>query len=209
MPLVDVEIPIGDAPLPGDVAAFLLEADRRVQQFVEHGAVRVTGFVPSEFETVYRALRAISEANLAPGVAMCEWGSGLGIVAALASTLDFDACGIEIEKELHDAAQKLADDYELPVELIHGSFIPADAQSFAEQAYADQSGEFCWLVTDADDAYTELGLEPDDFDLVFAYPWPGEESLIANLFERCASTEALLLTFNQFGTVRLQRKLAD
>jgi hypothetical protein len=38
--------------------------------------------------------------------------------------LGIDACGIEIEGELMDAAQQFADDFGLPVEFIRGSFIP-------------------------------------------------------------------------------------
>ena len=36
----------------------------------------------------------------------------------------------------------------------------------------------------------ELGLDPDDFDIVFAYPWPGEEQIIFDLFASHAATGA-------------------
>ena len=202
MPLADMEIPINDSVLPDDVVAFLREADLRVSQFVRNSPVRVTGFVPSDFVTVYHALRAISEANLAPGTSFCEWGSGFGVVASLAAILGFKVCGIEIERDLVDASRRLADDFGLAVEFVHGSFVPSGAEGFA-----DNSAESSWLVTDADDAYDELGLDADDFDVVFAYPWPGEECLIASLFERYAAEGALLLTHNQFNSVRLQRKV--
>jgi hypothetical protein len=32
-------------------------------------------------------------------------------------------------------------------------------------------------------AATKLGLDPEDFDVVFAYPWPEEECLTSALFE--------------------------
>ena len=67
MPLVDIEISINGSALPDNVVAFLREADLRVSQFVGDSAIRVTGFVPSDFVTVYHALRAITEANLASG----------------------------------------------------------------------------------------------------------------------------------------------
>ncbi len=89
MPLVDIEIAINGSVLPDDVVAFLREADLRVSQFVSNSPIRVTGFVPSDFETVYRALRAITEAKLAPGNSLCEWGSGFGVVASLAAMLGF------------------------------------------------------------------------------------------------------------------------
>jgi hypothetical protein len=77
MPLVDIEISINGAALPDDVAAFLREADLRVNQFVGDSPIRVTGFVPSGFVTVYHALHAITKANLAPGTTFCEWGKWL------------------------------------------------------------------------------------------------------------------------------------
>ena len=207
MPLVDIEISINGSVLPDDVVAFLREADLRVGHFVRDSPIRVTGFVPSDFVTVYHALRAITEANLAPGTSLCEWGSGFGVVASLAAMLEFKACGIEIERGLVDASRRLADDFGLPVEFVHGSFVPSDAEADAEEAYADNNAEYFWLVTDADDAYDEPGLDPGGFDVVFAYPWPGEEHLITSLFEKYAAEEALLLMYNQYNSVRLRRKV--
>jgi hypothetical protein len=207
VPLVDIEISVNGSVLPDDVVAFLHEADLRVNQFVQNRPLRATGFVPSDFETVYHALRAITNANLAPGSSLCEWGSGFGVVASLAAMLDFMARGIEIEKDLVDASRRLADDFGLPVEFVQGSFIPSGAVSFAEEAYADNNTKYSWLVTDADNAYDELGLSPDDFDVVFAYPWPGEEYLMTSLFEKYAAEEALLLLYDQFNSVRLLRKV--
>jgi hypothetical protein len=208
VPLLDIEISINGSVLPDDVVAFLREADFRVSQFVRNSPIRVTGFVPSDFVTVYHALRAITEANLAPGTSMCEWGSGFGVVASLAAMLESDAYGIEIERGLVDASRKLADDFGLPVEFVHGSYVPSGAEAYVEEAYADNKAESLSLVTDADDAYDELGLDLDDFDVVFAYPWPGEERLVESLFENYAAEGALLLTYTQYNSVRLQRKVS-
>ena len=207
MPLVDIEITINGSVLPDDVVGFVREADLRVSQFVRDSPIRVTGFVPSDFVTVYHALRAITEANLAPGTSLCEWGSGFGVVASLAAMLGFKVCGIEIERGLVDASRRLADDFGLPVEFVHGSFIPSGAAAYSEKAYVDNNAESFRLVTDADDAYDELAIDPDGFDIIFAYPWPGEEWLIASLFEKYAAEGALLLMYNQFGSLRLQRKV--
>ncbi len=81
---VDIDISINGSVLPDDVVAFLREADLRISQFVRNSPIRITGFVPSNFVTVYHSLRAITEANLAPGTSLCEWGSGFGVVASLA-----------------------------------------------------------------------------------------------------------------------------
>ena len=116
--------------------------------------------------------------------------------------LDFDACGIEIDGDLVLAARQLAADFDLPVEFVHDSFIPRGGESFADTA----GGEFAWLTPDGGGAYDELGLDPDDFDLIFAYPWPDEEDVIDRLFDRYAADGALLLTFHGSDDIRLQRK---
>ncbi|WP_298867982.1 hypothetical protein [uncultured Gimesia sp.] len=209
MPLVEIEISNNDSILPDEIVAFLHEADLRVSQFLQASPRRATGFVPSDFKTVYHALQAITDANLASGNSLCEWGSGFGVVASLASMLEFMACGIEIEQDLVDASRSLADDFSLPVEFVQGSFIPSGGESCVEEAYADNNAEFSWLITDADDGYEELELNPEDFDVVFAYPWPGEEYLITSLFEKYAAEGALLLTYNSLESVSLQRKLNE
>ena len=206
MPLTDIEFDINAESLPADVEAFLNEADARVEEFAVRHHVGNSGFVPSDYVTVYRALRAIVEAGLAPGESFCEWGSGFGVVASLAAMLGLHSHGIEIESELIEASRLLAEDYDLPVEFIHGSFVPHGGGQLVDDAYADTNEQLTWLVTDSDDAYDELGLDPCDFDLIFAYPWPGEECVIEALFERYAATGALLLTYNQYDSVHVQRK---
>ncbi|QDT89932.1 class I SAM-dependent methyltransferase [Gimesia algae] len=209
MPLVEIEISKNDSILPDEIVAFLREADLRVSQYLQKSPRRATGFVPSDFKTVYHALQAIIDTNLATGNSFCEWGCGFGVVASLASMLEFMSCGIEIEEELIDASRSLADDFGLPVEFVQGSFIPAGAESCVEAAYAENNASYSWLITDAEDGYEELELGPEDFDIVFAYPWPGEENLISSLFEKYAAEGALLLTYDHLDSVSLQRKLSE
>lgn len=206
MPLKEIELPVDDADLPGDVVAFLREADARVSRFLEDKPICGSGFVPSDFACVYRGLRAIANSRLAAGRAFCEWGSGYGVVASLAAMLGFDACGIEVDGELVDAARRLAADFQLRVEFVHGSFVPPGAEVDAEELFAQTADELSWMATDADSAYDELGLAPDDFDLIFAYPWPGEEALTDALFETYTANGALLLTHNKYRSLRLRRK---
>jgi hypothetical protein len=209
VPLVDIELSINGSDLPSDARAFLRESYLRVGQFVRNNPIRVSGFAPSGFATVYQSLRAIVEGKLAPGNSFCEWGSGFGVVASLAAMLKFRAYGIEIERGLVDASKRLADDFGLPVKFVHGSFIPPGGGAYADEACANNNAEIFGLVTDADNAYCELGLDPDDFDIIFAYPWPGEEPVIENLFAHYAAEGALLLTYNQYDSVRLRRKVGE
>ncbi len=209
MPLVEIEISNNISVLPDEIVTFLHEADLRISQFLQKSPDRATGFIPSDFKTIYHALQAITDANLASGTSFCEWGSGFGVVASLAAMLEFMACGIEIEEDLINASRRLADDFGLPVEFVQGSFIPSGAETCVEESYAENNAEYSWLIADADDGYEELELDPDDFDVVFAYPWPGEESLITRLFEKYAAEGALLLTYNGLESVSLQRKLSE
>ncbi|WP_417376176.1 hypothetical protein [Gimesia maris] len=209
MSLEEIEISNNDSFMPAEIVAFLHEADERVSQFLQASPRRATGFVPSDFKTVFHALQTITDTNLASGTSFCEWGSGFGIVTLLASMLEFAACGIEIEQELVDESRRMADDFGLPGEFVQGSFIPPGAESCVDEAYAENNAEYSWLITDADDGYDELQLGPEDFDIVFSYPWPGEEYLITSLFEKYAAEGALLLTYNSLESVRLRRKQCE
>ena len=102
---------------------------------------------------------------------------------------------------LVDAAEQLARDFDLPVEFVCGSFIPKGAQVVPE---ADNG--FAWLVTDKGNTEEELGLDTDDFGVIFAYPWPDEERLIGNLFERYAAVGAVLVAHHGGQEFRLRRK---
>ena len=199
MPLKDLNLPGGGAALPSDVRSFLREAERRIERFQRTS--RSHGFVPGDYAGAYGVLQALAAANLAPGSRFCEWGSGFGVVACLAALLDFDACGIEIEGELVDAAQQLADDFCLPVQFVRGSFIPSGGA-----ARARAGAEFAWLTTDEAPAHTELGLTPDDFAVIFAYPWPDEERLTGDLFGRYAARGAVLVTYHEAEGFRIRRK---
>ena len=199
MPLMDMPLPPCGTELPREVRSFLREADRRVRRLQRRGGL--PAFVPSDFAGAYGILRALAAADLAPGGLFCEWGSGLGVVACLAAMLDFDACGIEIEGELVDAARELAADFDLPVEFVRGSFIPA-GETAAVTAEA-----FAWLTPEADTAHAELGLATEDFGVIFAYPWPDEEGVTEALFARHAAPGAVLVTYHSGEEFRVRRKM--
>jgi hypothetical protein len=205
MHLLNLPLPKNERAVPDDVRRFVREAERHIARF--QASCRFTGFVASNFEGAYGVLQALAVAQLAPGSRFCEWGSGFGLVASLATMLDFDACGIEINRELVDAAQALADDFDLPAEFIHGSFIPRGGDVYIDAAYVRSGDGFAWLSTDAGHALDELGQAPDDFDIIFAYPWPDEEDVIGDLFERCAAVGAILMTHHGGDEFRLRRKI--
>lgn len=199
MPLLDFNLPGVNEPIPPDVCRFIAEADRRIEKFQEEA--RIPGFVASDYALAYRLLRDLAGSTFARGRQFCEWGSGFGVVTCLAAMLDYDACGIEIEGELVEEARQLAADFELPAEFIQGSFVPRGAE---RRVYA--AGVYSWFTTDGDHAYDDLGLDPGDLDVVFAYPWPDEEAVTADIFEWYAGNGSVLATYHGNDGIRFRRK---
>jgi hypothetical protein len=160
------------------------------------------GYVGSELPAVNRVLARIQAEGLAHGPMFCEWGSGLGGVCGVAALNGFSALGIEIQGELVDSARSIAKDLDLPTVFAEGTFLlPGDEDLAGATAHTR-------LAFDCD-AWDELDLAPEDCNVVFAYPWPGEEAFVDGVFARHASPGALLLTFHDWGRVLVQRKLAD
>lgn len=183
--------------LPPDVKAFLREAKRRIKQVsIEH---RIPNFVTTDFRLVYSALQALASSELLSGNWFCEWGSALGVVTCLASMAGFDAVGIEIDERLVEASQELADDFGLEVELIHDSFIPSDA----EDRLKDPTLE--WFTEGASGSLTIAGMRPEEFNVVFVYPWPHEEEAVSRLFEHYAGEDAILMSYQGMGELVLRR----
>lgn len=129
------------------------------------------------------------------------------MVACLAAMLEFEACGIEIEEELVDAARSLASDHELPVEFYCASLIPEGGEEFLDRSGHAAHEGIAWLTRDEGLTQDEFGLAAEDFDVIFAYPWPGEDDLILDLFEHFAAVGALLVTFHGGDDIRVRRKL--
>jgi hypothetical protein len=201
VPLVDLPVPARCPTVPGDVRVFLREALKRSSRLQRQG--RHPAFVPCDYAGAYGVLAGLAAAALTPGNLLCEWGCGLGAVACLAALLDYDACGLEVETDLVGAARRLAADFELPVEFACASFIPQGAAQRRSGC-----GPFAWLNTEESATGGDLGLDPGDFDVVFAYPWPDEVDFISALFEDYGAVGAVLVTYEGGKAFRLQRKTA-
>jgi hypothetical protein len=182
--------------------ALLADAHLRVEALDNTTRIEIPAFVPCNFDLAHRALAELSRSNLTTGHRFIEWGSGLGIVACLASLVGFDAVGIEIEPKLVAMANEIARDHNIDVEFACGSFVPDGVDPRVDWAEG-----VAWLSTTGPDGHEELELDPDDFDVVFAYPWPGEEQVIFDLFADTAAVGALLLTYHGIDGVKLQRKV--
>ncbi len=202
MRLTEIQIEPRSGPLPDDVATLVADARRRVEQFDDEFQTSIPTFVASDFEVVYRALAMIDESRLAAGRRFLEWGSGIGVATCLAAQVGFDAIGIEIEPPLVEIAVSFAADHDLEVQFALGSYVPDGAEPLV-----DTLGEVTWLRTDRPDCYAELELDPEDFDVVFTYPWPGEEQVIFDLFASCAAVGTLLVSYHGQEGLRVQRKV--
>lgn len=189
--------------VPAAVDALIRDCEASSNAFhVRTADAPVVGFVQSELRGAYRALSWILGANVLTGRVFLEWGSGIGGVTLLAAGLGFDATGIEVDASLVGVARELAGRHGLGAEFACGSFLPADADVGPQDL-----DEFAWLDTSAAPAYDELGMDVDDADLIFVYPWPGEEAVVLNLFDAYAPRGALLLMNQGREGFRICRKV--
>lgn len=202
MHLVPLQIAIEPAPLPPRVVTFLASARTRIDRwFAQPEHQTGIGFIPSDYEQVWHALAAIKHEH--PDTRrLLEWGSGFGVVPGLGALLGLDAHGIEIEDHLVPRANKLLAEHDLRATIVQGSFVPTD---FIAAGLEDLETR---TVLGHPDAYDKLGLDLDDFDLVFAYPWPTEEELYREIFRRGADYGAILLTWSHQEGMRAHRKVA-
>lgn len=132
-------------------------------------------FVAANYESVLEALIA----QRAPGLKFLEWGSATGVITIMADLLGYEAYGIELDTSLVTTARALATKFDSGATFVAGSFLP--------EGYA-------WKPKDGDgrlgtigqgrSGYLELGKSLDEFDLVFGYPWAGEEAMMHDLM-RC------------------------
>ncbi|YCM43166.1 hypothetical protein V2O64_17805 [Verrucomicrobiaceae bacterium 227] len=198
--------------VPNDVATMLAEADRRCDAFFDSGlGRRYPRYLPSDPAVVHAAIVALKESGHLQGNVFCEWGCGFGIATCLASLLGFEAYGIEIEDGLADLATQLAADLKIPVEILCTSFLP---EGYEE---CEGVGGKDLLVPEVitsrgetiDTTPTYDGLDPDEIDLFFAYPWPGQEELMMDLFKAIASEDAVLLIYHADGEIAAYRRDLD
>jgi hypothetical protein len=143
--------------------------DARVRQHAFHP------FVAADYRAVLEALMALPAA---PGLRFLEWGSATGVITIMADLLGLDAHGIEIDTDLVEQARDLARRTGSGARFAAGSFLPTGYRWTGRDG--DGDGRLGTLAC-GDSAYLALGRPLADFDLVFAYPWEGEELLMHDL----------------------------
>lgn len=141
-------------------------------------------FVAADYENVLQALMAVR----APGQRFLEWGSATGIITIMADMLGFEAYGIELDAALVDTARELAAKHGSGARFAAGSFLPSGYR------YRPRHGDGrLGTIGDGVSGYRELGVPLDDFDLVYAYPWGGEEPMMLDLMKSYGGRDARLL----------------
>lgn len=200
--LTQIEVhPSSEHPLPDAVVAFLSDAGARIDAFFELWSKSSNlGFVPSDYEAVYAVPKSIRESN--PGVTrLCEWGSGFGVVVGLATILGYDAVGIEIDRRCVNESRSLLADHGLRGEILEGSFVP---ERYAVRHDVNTNG--LGTILFGSRGIDEVDVEIEDFDLVYAFPWPDEQEMYSDLFARHAAVGAILVTYSALEGIRVKRK---
>lgn len=142
-------------------------------------------FMPAQYGPVLDALAALGEPA---GRRFLEFGSATGVIAIMADMLGFEACGIELDGELVDQSRELATRHGSAARFAAGSFLPEGYE------YRSECGDTrMGTLGEGEAAYGALGLELADFDIVFGFPWPGEEPILHDLMRRYGKPDAILL----------------
>lgn len=199
-----IDFPRGLDSYPLDQAALslILKAQNRIQAFQDRwDQPQIEQFVASDYGLVQRAIQWVVAERLMMGNRMLEWGCGFAVVAAIGSRLGLDVIGVESESLLLKQAQQTVIDFDTPVDLVHGNFLPPGAESLS------RNPDFPSLGHDVENAYERMGLDLDDFALVFGYPWPGEELFHQAVFQRYGAVGGLLMLFCGPNDLRLWRKV--
>lgn len=177
-------------------------ANEAIETFMLADLDVIENFVTCDFHLLDQTLSWIHSNHLLAGNRFCEWGAGFGVATMLAAMRGMQAVGIEIESRLVQQAEQVAQTLDNPARFYHGSFVPRGVEGLA-----DIAGEFKNVDTEEGDVYEEIGLELDDFDLFFVFPWPGEEEFFEHIFAACAADGALLLSYHGREGMRLQRQV--
>lgn len=152
-------------------------------------------FVAADYDIVLEALLPLR----APGLKFLEWGSATGIITIMADLLGFEAYGIELDASLVGHARDLARRNGSEARFAAGSFLPS-----GYRWRRNRDGRLGTIGNGAS-GYLDLGIPLDDFDIVFGYPWSGEEPMMLDLMNRHGRADALLLLNTTTGGVTSYR----
>ena len=179
----------GHPPLDPDLVTRLKELCHEGWEIWSRFDVRVRResfhpFVAAEYEDVLPALISVR----APGRRFLEWGSATGVITIMADLLGFEAYGIELDVDLVGEARGLADAWGSGARFAAGSLLPTGYRFRGRR-----EGEHLGTIGEGTSGYLELGHPLEDFDVVYGFPWSGEEAMMLDLMRCYGRSDALLL----------------
>lgn len=197
----------------------------RIETFQDRWDVeQIEQFVAADYLLVYQTLAWLRGSQMMIGNRFLEWGCGFAAVTLIADSLGWDCIGVESESTLIGHGRKTVADWcdmlrdeaaadpashsavdhppARPPELIRGNFLPGGADRLADDPTLPSLGHDCEPV------YRSLGLELDDFSVVYSYPWPGEDEFHESVFDRYAARGAVLVQFCGPNDVRAWRAVS-
>jgi hypothetical protein len=151
-------------------------------------------FVPADYERVLETILPLR----APGLRFLEWGSATGVITIMADFLGFEAYGIELDASLVDVARGLAARHGSNARFAAGSFLPTGYEWKPSHGDGRRG-----TIGNGASAYLELRHPLEDFDVVYGYPWSGEEPLMIDLMQRYGRRGGRLLIPGHPGGIRI------
>ena len=186
-----------DAHLRSRLEALCAEGWALWDRFTEElGLERFHPFVAADYEVVLETLLRCR----GPGLRFLEWGSATGVITVMADLLGFEAYGIELDPDLVATARDLARKFDSLARFAAASFFP---EGYRWRA-GDGDNRIGTLGT-GPSGYLALGRSLDEFDVVFAYGWDGEEPVMLDVMKRYGRPDALLLLHSATSGVRAWR----
>lgn len=198
-----IEIPrnVDSRPIPPAIESAIASVLVRIERFQDRwDRPQIEQFVAADYRHVYQAIDWVVETQMPIGRRFIEWGCGFSVVAAMAATLGLDVIGVEAEMELMAQGQRTITDWNVDVELVHGNFLPPGSERLADDPMLPS------LNHPVASAYRAIGLDLDDFAIVYSYPWPGEDDFHRQVFRRHAAVGAILITFCGPNDIQVWRK---
>ena len=203
-----LEICADNNALPQSIQDWIRRAERSIQVFWDCYKGEKVLFTESDFWFVGQSLAGLRSRDdfKLRNNRFLEWGSGFGVIAGIAARIGWQACGVESETFLWQAAKSLHEKNQSEVALALGNFLPNGSEQLSEvedprvsllyvdsKPFGDNS-QTRECETDPD-LYPLEGFHLGDVGLVYAYSWPGEEHFLKQVFAHFAAPQTHLLLY--------------
>jgi SAM-dependent methyltransferase len=153
-------------------------------------------FVAADYGRVVDTLVALRQ----PGLRFLEWGSATGVITIAADLIGYEAYGIELDPELVDVARELAARFDSAATFAAASFLPT-GYVWRPRGGDGRTG----TIGAGDSGYPMLQHPLEDFDVVYGFPWPGEEPMMHDLMRRYGGRDARLVLHGGDEGIRVFR----